>query len=116
MQINRDDVSYTPTHIEIYEVQMTKVEGNFNINTELSKVIKPNLIFFQTHATKIHWYSHLKGVQMNDKDEKTELPIHVIAGASEYSQIKTNRNIRIGNRTDDFGGRCHLELDTFSST
>ena len=35
---------------------------------------------------------------MNDNDEKMELLIHVITGASEYAQIKTKPNIRMGNR------------------
>ena len=90
----------TLSHVAIYEMQMTKVEGNFNINTEVSKVNKPNLIFFQPLATKIQCYFHLKGVQMNDKDEKTELRIHVIVGASEYARTKINQNIRIGNRVE----------------
>ena len=33
---------------------------------------------------------------MNDNDEKTELLTHVVIGTSEYAQIKTKGNIRIG--------------------
>ena len=35
---------------------------------------------------------------MIDNDEETELRIHISIGASDYAQIKTKRNIRIGNR------------------
>ena len=55
------------THVEIYEVQMTNVEGNFNINAEVSKL---NLISPTKPCYKdvIQKYSHLKGIQMNDND------------------------------------------------
>ena len=81
-------------------MQMTSVEGNFTIDAEVSKVIKSNLISFPSTCYKnvIQQYSHLKGIQMNDDDEKMELPIHVITGASEHPQIKAKPNIRIGNR------------------
>ena len=37
---------------------------------------------------------------MNDSDGKTGLSLHVITGASKYTQIKTKRNIRIENREE----------------
>lgn len=33
---------------------------------------------------------------MEDNDKKSELPIHLIFGASEYSRIKTETKGRIG--------------------
>ena len=79
---------------------MTNVEVNFTIAAGVSKVIKPNLISFPNLCYKdiIQQYSHLKGNQMNDNDEKMELLKHVITSASEYAQIKTKPIIRIGNR------------------
>ena len=90
----------TPTHEEIYEVQMTHIDGNFTINAEVSNFNKPKLISLLNPCYKdvIQKYSHLKGIQMNDNNEKTELPIHVIIGTSKYAQIKTKDNIRIENR------------------
>ena len=32
---------------------------------------------------------HLKGVNMDDTDNKANLPIHIILGASEYTRTKT---------------------------
>ena len=40
-------------------------------------------------------YDHLKGVTMNDTDMKKELPLHLILGASEYAQIKTETTPKI---------------------
>ena len=39
---------------------------------------------------------HLKGVNMDDTDNKANLPIHRILGASEYTQIKTKHLLQIG--------------------
>ena len=41
-------------------------------------------------------YPHLKGVQMLDKEDKVELPVHLILGASEFARIKTGSGPRIG--------------------
>ena len=36
----------------------------------------------------IETYDHLKGLQMNERDTKPELPIHVILGERDYVKIK----------------------------
>ena len=41
-------------------------------------------------------YEHLNGVIIEDNDEKEELPIHVVIGASEFGKIKTNEPARVG--------------------
>ena len=44
----------------------------------------------------IQEFRHLKGVSMDDTDNKANLPIHLILGASEYTRIKTKHVLRIG--------------------
>ena len=39
---------------------------------------------------------------MDDEDTKSELPIHLILGASEYSRIKTDSKPRIGKLGEPF--------------
>lgn len=81
----------------MHEVKITKAKGSFTINTKVSEVNKLNLSSLPNPCYKdiIQHYSHLKGIQMNDNNEKTELLIHVI---------------RIGNRGEsvteytEFGG------------
>jgi len=34
-------------------------------------------------------YAHLKGIEMEDKDSKDILSVHLILGASDYAKIKT---------------------------
>ena len=41
-------------------------------------------------------YDHLEGIQMNDRDTKPELPVHVIFGASDYVKIKMRKCPRVG--------------------
>ena len=41
-------------------------------------------------------YQHLNAVQMDDKDTKDKLPIHVILGISEYARIKTRSKSLVG--------------------
>ena len=44
----------------------------------------------------IETYDHLKGIKMNERDTKPELPIHVILGASDYMKVKTKKCPRVG--------------------
>ena len=41
-------------------------------------------------------HDHLKGIEMNERDTKPELPIHVILGASDYVKIKMQKCPRVG--------------------
>ena len=45
---------------------------------------------------KIGKYHHLKGVDIEDTDTKSLLPVHVILGASDYAKIKTSKPQRTG--------------------
>ena len=66
--------------------------------TTVSRVGKSVLLSVPNpkYAEKIKSYPQLEGVVMDDEDTKSELPIHLILGASEYSRIKTNTKSRIG--------------------
>ena len=44
----------------------------------------------------IRKYSHLQGIEMEDKDERAMLPVHLILGASEYTKIKTGSGQKVG--------------------
>ena len=100
MEHKRIDMMMCSTNQEIYQydVKISSVVGDFNMATSVSKVDRSVLLTIPNprYADKIHQYPHLKGVFMNDEDEKPELPIHLILGASEYSRIKTDTKPRIG--------------------
>ena len=44
--------------------------------------------------------SHLKGVRMDEVDEKAKLPLHLILGARELAKIRTGECLRVGRRGD----------------
>ena len=44
----------------------------------------------------IETYDHLKGIQMNERDTKRELPTHVILGASDYVKRKMQKCLKVG--------------------
>ena len=41
-------------------------------------------------------YVHLKDLQINDHDPKSELPVYVILGISDYTKTKTQERPRVG--------------------
>ena len=115
MEHKRIDMMMCSTNQKIYQydVKISSVVGDFNMAASVSKVDRSALLTIPNprYADKIHQYPHLQGVFMNDEDEKPELPIHLILGASEYSRIKTDTKPRIGK-----GGEPVAELTSLGWT
>ena len=86
------------TKVQVYEVEVSNLKGNFEITADVNKVNKPQLISLPNpcYQDMIQEFRHLKGVSMDDTDNKANLPIHMILGASEYTRIKTKHVLRIG--------------------
>ena len=84
--------------IDIYDEEITNTNGNFNINTEVSKVDRAEMISMPNphYEDIIQKYTHLQGMQMEDSDNKEYLPVHAILGASVYSNIDTKKDIKVG--------------------
>ena len=48
-------------------------------------------------------FEHLRGIVVEDTDEKKELPVHMIIGTSEFSKIKTPSRPRVRRPGDPVG-------------
>ena len=91
-------VCSTTQKIDSYEVTISSVDEQFTMTTMLSKVDKGVLLTIPNprYEELLRKYSYLSEVVMNDNDKKSNLPIHVILGASDYSKIKTATKPKIG--------------------
>ena len=58
--------------------------------------LKPERSKVRRIEMMIRRYGHLQGMVMEDTDNRDELPVHVILGASEYTKIKTASNQKVG--------------------
>ena len=88
----------TTEKIEIFNVDVSSLQGDFNMAIPVSKVDRAVLLSLPNprYAEILHRHHHLEGVVMDVVDKKPELPIHLILEASEYSSIKTCTKPRIG--------------------
>jgi hypothetical protein len=88
----------TTRKIDVYEVEIADVEGKFKMSCELNRIEKDVLMTLPNPRYKelIRTYEHLRGVHMNDGDEKALLPVHLILGASDMSRVKTSEPARVG--------------------
>lgn len=84
--------------IEIHDVVISSLTGEFQLRTEVTKVDRGTLLSLENPRYKhmIEQYDHLQGVSMDDVDEKEQLPVHLILGTNEYAQIKTETTPKIG--------------------
>ena len=107
----------TIQRVQSYTVKVASVDGKFEMTTKVNKVDKGVLLTVSNphYEELISKYPHLEGVVMGDNDKKSELPIHLILGASEYSRIKTETKPRIGRPSEPIAELTTLEWAMMSS-
>lgn len=107
----------TNKEIEIYEVAIKNLSGDFQLETEVTKVNRGVLLTLANpqYNDLIKQFDHLKGVTMDDTDAKKELPVHLILGTSEYARIKTRTTPKIGNPGEPIAEQTQLGWTIMSS-
>ena len=111
-------LSSTTTKVKIYTAKLTSIDGKFTKEIELSKVHKPQLMMVKNPKFKglCGQYNHLEGINVSeDPENRDQIPVHVVLGASEYAAVKTSYAQKVGHpgqpvaeKTRD-GPLCHLE-------
>ena len=86
------------TILESYEVKIQSIDREFELNTDLIKVEKSQLLEIENpkYANVIESFPHLEGGSATETETKTLLPIHIVLGNRDYSRIKTETPARIG--------------------
>ena len=82
---------YTTSHkVEIYQLDIANLDGSFHLPVEVSKAEKDVLLKVSNpnYVKMVQKFKHLKGIKVEDNDPKSELPVHLILGLTEYSKIK----------------------------
>ena len=84
--------------VELATIEISDVNRKFTMPVEVTQVDKGELLFLDNPNYKetIAKNPHLSGVVMNDQDEKSRLPVHLILGAGEYAKVKTESAPKIG--------------------
>ena len=84
--------------MELSTINVQSLDSQFDMDVSVTKVDKPELLHVDNpnYDQLITNYTHLRGVTMNDNDQKPKLPIHLIIGVSDYICIKTNQPARVG--------------------
>lgn len=80
------------TKVEMYDVNIKSIGGDFTMTVPVSKVDKPELMTLANpkYIELKKKYPHLSDVEIDDTDTKPHLPVHLVLGASEYARIKTS--------------------------
>ena len=91
----------TARTMQVYAIKMDSLSDDFNVEVNLMKIEKEELLFLENPHYKeiIRIHSHLQGVHMDDDDDdddKDLLPVHILLGANDYAKIRTSENLRVG--------------------
>ena len=88
------------TRLEIYKVKIQSVGSDYELETNLTKINKGELLFVDNpqYANLIEKYEHLRQVKMHETETKKSLPIHVVLGSGEHARVKTKERSLIGNK------------------
>ena len=92
----------TTRTMQVFGVVISSVASDFELEVDVTKVNKKELLILENprYNQLIEGSSHLKGVRMDDVDEKAKLPVHLILGANEFAKIRTGERLRVGRRGD----------------
>ena len=79
-------------HVEVYNLSVSNTRGKFSIPVSAAKVGRRDLLTVgnPNYPDLIEHYQLLQGICMEDTDTKPFLPVHLILGVAEYSNIKTS--------------------------
>ena len=107
---------YDP-EVRSYTVNFGSIDWKFEMTTKVNKVDEGVVLTVSSPHYKelISKYPQLEGVVMEDNDKKSELPIHLILGASEYSRIKTKIKPRISKPSEAIAELTTLGWSMISS-
>ena len=96
--------------VEIFQVQVSSTSGDFSLTTKVTKVDKNQLLSLENphYEQCLTNYAHLKGIEMEDKDSKDTLPVHLILEASDYARIKTETAPCVGAIGEPIGEKTKL--------
>ena len=91
-------MSSTTSKLEIYDVEISELLEKIKINSAVYKVEKNTLLSLPNpkYMAIIDQCKYLAGINMNDNHTKSELPIYMILGASNYARIKVLEMPRVG--------------------
>ena len=96
--------------MEIYKTTVSTRSGDFTLHVNLTKVNRGELLGIENlkydHLMKTS--PHLKGLEVDDADVKTLLPVHVILGAGVYARIKTENRPRVSKQGELVAERTKL--------
>ena len=86
----------TAKKLKFYSVKIQDVDEEYSFNTESNKLDREVLLTLPNpkYSKILKKYPHLKDVHMNDTDEKEQLPVHIILGASDFAKIKLEKSPR----------------------
>ena len=84
-------------NISVYSVEIKDINNEFSFKAEVNKLEKSVLLELPNpnYREIQNNYQHLRDVILNDYDTKSELPVHMIIGISDYTKIKTPETARI---------------------
>ena len=87
----------TTRKIDVFEIEINDVSGDFQFKAEISKVERETLLSLPNpnYESVLRQHQHLRDIKMNDTDTKAELPIHLILDASEYTRTKVQEMPRV---------------------
>ena len=88
----------TTRKMQVYNVHIESLSKDFALDVSITKIEKDELLRLENPHYKeiLKRHPHLKGVYMDDYDEKDMLPVHIILGANDYAKIRTNEYLRVG--------------------
>ena len=79
----------TTKTMQVFGVVICSVTGNFELEVDVTKVNKREMLILENsrYNQLIEGNSLIKGICMDDVDDKAKLSVHLILGANEFEKF-----------------------------
>ena len=84
--------------LRIYDIGINSLDSEFSLPATVTEIEKPELLVLDNphYHEVIERHSYLQGVRMDDTDQKSQLPLHIILGANDFAKIRTGERLCVG--------------------
>ena len=103
-------MSSKSARMDFYDTEVCALDGSYQMKVRLAKVEKSELLTINNpqYDKLLRQYNHRRNVDINDRDTKDQLPIHLVLGNGEYAHIKTSTKPLIGREHEPVAEKTKL--------
>ena len=96
--------------VQKFKAKLGAIDSEYELDVELTKVDRPELLLVDNprYEELRSRYPYLRPVEINETQNKPQLPVHLVLGAGEYARIKVAEKPLVGREGEPVAEKTKL--------